>query len=87
MTAHNEDVILQRIQLMLGERFALSDVQLKSSQSLSDLGIDSLAMTEFMFDLEMVFDISLPKNSASIQTIEDIAALVRVALDRNITLK
>jgi len=34
--------------------------QLSSSQTLTDIGIDSLAVVEIIFDLEEAFDITVP---------------------------
>jgi len=87
MTALNEDLILPRVQSMLRERFALSEAQVDATHALTELGVDSLAVIEFMFDLETEFDISLSQERADIHTIGDIAALVRATLDKTTTQK
>jgi acyl carrier protein len=72
---------LSRIQTMLSSQFDLPLERLRPEQSLEDLGIDSLAAIEFMFDLEDTFSIALPdERTPPVATISDIALLVDAAI-------
>ncbi len=62
------------------ERLGLSDEQLRPEQSLEEIGIDSLAMVEFMFDLEDAFGVRLTDERTPINSIQDIANLIDQAL-------
>lgn len=46
---------LTKIQRLMQERIGLTAGQVKPDQKLEEIGIDSLAMVEFMFDLEDEF--------------------------------
>lgn len=69
---------LHRIQKLLAERFGLSEEELQPDRPLNTLGVDSLAVTEFMFGLEDEFNIRLPYEPAAITSLQDMA----VAIDR-----
>lgn len=71
---------LVTIQQLMQERLGLSDEQLRPEQSLEEIGIDSLAMVEFMFDLEDAFGVRLTDERTPINSIQDIANLIDQAL-------
>jgi len=71
---------LVTIQQLMQERLDLSDEQLRPEQSLEEIGIDSLAMVEFMFDLEDAFGVRLTDERTPINCIQDIANLIDQAL-------
>ena len=62
------------------ERLELSEEKLQPAQRLEEIGIDSLAMVEFMFDLEDAFGVRLTDERTPINTIQDIADLIDKAL-------
>lgn len=62
------------------ERLGLTEEQLRPEQGLEEIGIDSLAMVEFMFDLEDAFGVRLTDERIPIKTIQDIADLIDKAL-------
>lgn len=65
-----------RVQRLLRDRFELRDEQIAADQPLADLGIDSLASIEFLFDLEQEFGISFSDERSPVRTIGDIALMV-----------
>lgn len=65
---------LDAIQKQIAEKFDLQASELEAGLPLDTLGIDSLAVTEFMFDLEDEFKIRIPYAPLEIKTLQDIAA-------------
>ena len=74
--------LLEQVQSMLEQQFGLPREQLAPDQALSELGIESLSMIEFMFDLENAFGIELTSDAPPPQTVADIVAAVEAALKR-----
>ena len=72
---------LATIQRMMVEQFDLKQEQLIPEAQLEGLGLDSLSVIEFMFNIEDEFKIKLPDERVEIKTIQDIATIV----DRLIT--
>ena len=68
--------ILQTIQRMMAEQFELKEENLTPDAQLETLGLDSLSVIEFMFNLEDEFHIKLPDERVEIKTIRDIANIV-----------
>lgn len=68
--------ILQTIQRMMAEQFELKEESLAPDAQLESLGLDSLSVIEFMFNLEDEFHIKLPDERVEIKTIQDIANIV-----------
>ena len=67
---------LQTIQRMMAEQFELQQESLMPDAQLEALGLDSLSVIEFMFNLEDKFHIKLPDERVEIKTIQDIANIV-----------
>jgi acyl carrier protein len=67
---------LERLQILLAQRFALQPDQLRPDSELEHLGLDSLTVTEFMFNLEDEFGIRFPDERAEIKTVHDLVTLV-----------
>ena len=67
---------LQTIQRMMVEQFELKEADLVPDAQLEALGLDSLSVIEFMFNLEDEFHIKLPDERVEIKTIQDIASIV-----------
>lgn len=70
------DRITARVQTLLRERFDLGAEQLVPDRPLEELGIDSLAAIELLFDLEQEFDITFSDERSPIRTICDVAVMV-----------
>lgn len=67
---------LQTIQHMLVEQFELKKEDITPDAQLEALGLDSLSVIEFMFNLEDKFHIKLPDERVEIKTVRDIAGVV-----------
>jgi acyl carrier protein len=71
--------MLQQVQALLQTHFSLTAEQVQPETPLVDLGIDSLAAIEFMFQLENEFKVSLSDERTELVTVSDIVAVVRHA--------
>ena len=67
---------LQTIQRMMAEQFELEEDKLTPDAELESLGLDSLSVIEFMFNIEDEFNIKLPDERVELKTIQDIAGVV-----------
>jgi len=73
---------LVKIQQLMQQRLGLSEDQLRPEQGLEEIGIDSLAIVEFMFDLEDEFGIRLTDERTPVKTVQDIADIIDRALSQ-----
>ena len=69
---------LQTVQHLLMKEFGLAPEQVHADAKLAELGVDSLAMIEFMFILEETFNLRMPEAPAAIGTVEDISRAIDV---------
>ncbi len=67
---------LETIQRMMVEQFELKPEALAPDTQLETLGIDSLSVIEFMFNIEDEFKVKLPDERVEIKTVQDIANVV-----------
>ncbi len=67
---------LQTIQRMMIEQFELKADDLTPDAQMEALGLDSLSVIEFMFNIEDEFHIKLPDERVEIRTVRDIASIV-----------
>ena len=67
---------LQTIQRMMAEQFELKEEVLVPGAELEALGLDSLSIIEFMFNIEDEFNIKLPDERVEIKTVQNIADIV-----------
>lgn len=67
---------LPTIQRMMVEQFDLKLENLTPEATLESLGLDSLSVIEFMFNLEDEFKIKLPDERVEIKTLQDVTNLV-----------
>lgn len=74
-----EDV-KQKVIAIIAEQAMLEQSDIAMTQSLDDLGIDSLGLVEAIFAIEETFDISVPFNAndpqASVFDVSSVAAIV-----------
>jgi len=61
---------------MMVEQFDLKLENLTPEATLESLGLDSLSVIEFMFNLEDEFKIKLPDERVEIKTLQDVIDLV-----------
>lgn len=64
------------IQRMMVEQFDLKLENLTPDATLESLGLDSLSVIEFMFNLEDELNIKLPDERVEIKTLQDVTNLV-----------
>lgn len=67
---------LQTIQRMMVEQFDLKLEDLNPDAELDKLGLDSLSVIEFMFNLEDELKIQLPDERVELKTVGDVAKVV-----------
>ena len=67
---------LQTIQRMMVEQFDLKLEDLTPDAQLEGLGIDSLSVIEFMFNLEDELKIKLSDERVELKTVQDVASVV-----------
>jgi acyl carrier protein len=64
------------IQRMMVEQFDLKLEQLTPSAELASLGVDSLSIVEFMFNLEDELSIKFGDERVDLKTVQDVANVV-----------
>ena len=62
------------------KELGVDELHVAPEQRLAELGIDSLAMIEFMFELETEFKCDLPQEDENLHTVADIVRIVDAAL-------
>jgi acyl carrier protein len=67
---------LPTIQRMMVDQFDLKLENLTPDATLESLGLDSLSVIEFMFNLEDELKIKLPDERVEIKTLQDVTNLV-----------
>ncbi len=67
---------LATIQRMMVEQFDLKLEQLTPTAELAGLGVDSLSIVEFMFNLEDELNIKFGDERVELKTVQDIANVV-----------
>jgi len=67
---------LERLKQLFVAKFDFNVDELKPTTTIEKLGIDSLDMIEFMFDIETEFNIKIPDQEFKVTTIQDIVDAV-----------
>lgn len=67
---------LKELQDLIHEKYGIEPASLDPNASMRERGIDSLALVEFVFEIEDRFKISVPDNDPTIDTLAQLAALV-----------
>lgn len=68
--------VLHDIQELLVEKFDVKRELVTADATLQDLGLDSLSIAELVFDLAEKYDIDIPDDNATFNTVGEAAALV-----------
>ncbi|MDD4964689.1 MAG: phosphopantetheine-binding protein [Gallionella sp.] len=77
---------LKKIQSMMVEQFDLKLEDLSPEAQLEGLGLDSLSVIEFMFNLEDELKIKLSDERVELKTIQDVANIVdKLIAEQHIT--
>jgi acyl carrier protein len=79
MISTDSSKTLRKVQELLQAHFSLAPGQVQPDTPLVDLGIDSLAAIEFMFELESQFKVTLSDERTELVTVADIVAVVEHA--------
>ena len=75
---------LERLQQLFIARFNYKLENLKATTTLEELGLDSLDMIDFLFDIEKEFNIIVPDQEFKVTTIQDMVdALNRLISEQN----
>ena len=75
---------LERLQQLFIARFNYRLENLKATTTLEELGLDSLDMIDFLFDIEKEFNIKVPDQEFKVTTIQDMVdALSRLISEQN----
>ncbi len=61
---------------VLVDKYDVDADKISPDATLGDLGLDSLMVVEFLFDLEDEFEIEVPEDRADFQTLGEAAALM-----------
>jgi acyl carrier protein len=76
---------LERLQQLFIAHFDYKIEELEATTTLENLGLDSLDIIEFMFDIENEFDIRIPDRQFKVITIQDMVdALDRFVSEQNV---
>ena len=67
---------LAAVQRLMADKFELKPEQLEPTSELDKLGLDSLSIIEFMFNVEDEFKIKLPDERVEIKTVQNIVDIV-----------
>lgn len=81
---------LETITELMQQRLSLPTENIRPEQTLEELGIDSLALIEFMFDVEDALDISFDDQQVIATNVQDVVNLIDQAIakrDRRLQLQ
>jgi acyl carrier protein len=67
---------LKELQDLIQEKYGIDPATLDPNASMRGAGIDSLALVEFLFEVEDRFALSLPDEYSNIDTLADLARVV-----------
>jgi len=69
-------ITLERLKQLFAAKFDFNIEELKPATTLEYLGLDSLDIIEFMFDIENEFKIKIPDQEFRVRTIQDMVDAV-----------
>jgi len=67
---------LKELQDLIQQKYGIDPATLDPNASMRGAGIDSLALVEFLFEVEDRFTVSLPDEYSNIDTLADLARVV-----------
>ena len=74
------DDLADKIKTLIAEHFGIEPDKLTPETEISSFGIDSLAMIEFMFQMEEKFNIRMADSRAPLATVADVVAEIERAV-------
>ncbi len=72
--------LADRIKALIAEHFGIEPDKLTPETEIASFGIDSLAMIEFMFQMEEKFNIRMADSRAPLVTVGDVVAEIERAV-------
>ncbi|KPF50639.1 acyl carrier protein [Rubrivivax rivuli] len=67
---------LKELQDLIQEKYGLDPATLDPHASMRASGVDSLALVEFLFEVEDKYGISIPDNNPNLDTLAELAEIV-----------
>ena len=67
---------LEALQTLIHQKYGLDSTVVDPNASMKDSGLDSLAIAEFIFEVEDHFGVSIPEDRLKSDTLSGLAALV-----------
>lgn len=67
---------LKELQDLIQQKYGLTPEALAPHASMRASGVDSLALVEFIYEVEDKYGISIPDNDANLDTLAELAGLV-----------
>lgn len=67
---------LKELQDLIQQKYGIDPATLDPHASIRGAGLDSLALVEFLFEVEDKFGLSLPEEYSNIDTLADLAKVV-----------
>lgn len=67
---------LKELQTLIQEKYGLDAATLDPHASMRASGVDSLALVEFLFDVEDKYGISIPDDNPNLDTLAELAVIV-----------
>ena len=67
---------LKELQALIQEKYGLDPAALDPHTSMRASGVDSLALVEFLFEVEDKYGISIPDNNPNLDTLAELAQIV-----------
>jgi acyl carrier protein len=67
---------LKELQDLIQEKYGLDPATLDPYASMRASGVDSLALVEFLFEVEDKYGISIPDNNPNLDTLAELAEIV-----------
>ena len=74
------DDLADKIKSLIAEHFGIEPDKLTPETEIASFGIESLAMIEFMFQMEEKFQIQLADSRAPMRTVADVVAEIQRAI-------
>ena len=76
MTSPTRDEILSNLRRIAPQHIAIDPETLKPEARLADIGIDSFALIELIFVVEEKFNIRIPLEGITAETVDDVVSVV-----------
>lgn len=67
---------LPELQALIQEKYGLDPATLDPHKSMREAGVDSLALVEFLFEVEDRLGLSVPEQHSNIDTLAELAAVI-----------